>query len=122
MNTELAKLVYKQVTEFPESFDMRNYIYQAPCGTAGCLAGHTLLLSGYSFTSTRRHDGSYACSLTRPDGVNISDPSKEAMDLLEISPEDYLGEDDKPLFFDYEHALDRFRQMIERHELDFRRE
>lgn len=92
-NLELAKLVYKQVTEFPETFNMTIWGQRNKCGTSACLAGHAMLFSGYELTG--------GGAFVRPDGTAVVSNSAEAIGLLGLSPGEYYGESDwglRPLF------------------------
>jgi hypothetical protein len=95
-NTELGKLVIKQIEAFPETFNMGTFgmfiQYGTECGTVACLAGHALLLSGYDLRPST--PGRY-CYL-RPDGNEVGIGS-EARQLLGMRREEqalfYLSED-----------------------------
>lgn len=109
MNTELMKLVYKQATEFPETVDMTNWVYETSCGTVACLAGHTLLLSGYTFESCpTQREGKWGCRIRRPDGSSVAFPAVEAAELLGLTCPQA-----ESVFLDYEHGTDNLRKLIE---------
>lgn len=44
----LLQKVMDHVTAHPEEHNQRNYGRQTPCGTTFCVAGHALLISGYT--------------------------------------------------------------------------
>lgn len=134
MNVELAKLVYKQITTFPDTFDMRTWGIPEPCGTTACLAGHALLQHG-GYHLEKRHDVQvfqYAVSRTGvrsyldttartawvlvrdEDGSMVQDPEQEALALLELTPEEYYPDDAAmPLFFTTPgDAIDRLACLI----------
>lgn len=111
MNTELARLVLKQIENDPALFDMREWGIQTPCGTVACIAGHTLLASGYGFAPSSGL-GSRGFFVHPVSGEAVS-PRYEARDLLGLS-HDEAGR----LFFIYDNAaaIARFRELIEQSE------
>lgn len=101
-NTELGKLVLKQIGAFPETFRMSTFGYISPCGTVACLAGHAMLLSGYELNNS-----DFAITIPRyrrPDGSLVSPPAMgaEAAQLLGMHGQEqavfYLGEIAVPVF------------------------
>lgn len=115
MNLELAKLVWKQVTEFPETFYMGCWAGEREdCGTVACLAGHTMLLSGYSLREDARQGMPSEMRFIRPDGSRVGNPETEGIALLELTREEYAGEGWPHLFYDTVNGLSRFRRLIER--------
>jgi len=102
-NTELAKLVLKQIDAFPESFHMGVWgevmygLYKGVprCGTVACLAGHTLLLSGYRLLTEREQmdflneTGEHPGLFMRPDGTIVQGHyAGEAAQLLGMTHEE----------------------------------
>lgn len=106
-NRQLGKLVVKQVKAFPESFFMGTWINQ--CGTVACLAGHTLLLSGYAVNRlTAMTEGMFI----RPDGSVVNgEYGDEAAKLLGMDREDRFGCIGHDIFLDMENGLDRFTAL-----------
>ena len=112
-NIPLAKLVLKTAeTEFENEtglFNMLQWGVQKPCGTAACLAGHTLLQhGGYELAGPhvfrRTADGQYFAQ---------SAISWEAQRLLGMSREERKsGGHDIFYNFSNELALDTFRTLI----------
>lgn len=79
-NTELAKLIIKQVETEPRSFDMSRWSNH--CGTVACLAGHTMLMSGYTVS------GMHVPFFIRPDGSMVMNSGQEAQRLLGMTHEE----------------------------------
>ena len=46
-NITLLRAVLKQIDEHPETWDQEHYIRKTDCGTACCIAGHAIVLSGH---------------------------------------------------------------------------
>jgi len=79
---ELARDVYRRIQDKPDSFRMRSWAVLLGQGRyAACLAGHTLLASGYELAA----DDMF-CS---PGGSIISDPGEEAFLLLGLTRKEY---------------------------------
>lgn len=127
-NIELGKLVIKQVEAFPETFDMNVWAWDRPsCGTTACLAGWTLLVSGWQVCKVKRlmhgHTSAEEYVFIDPAddthyfGDAIGDKAQE---LLGMSDEERQGEIGNPpsmtedLFMElYEDdALGRFRSLL----------
>jgi hypothetical protein len=110
MNVELAKLVLKQITTFPESLDMGSWA--SSCGTTACIAGHTLLISGYTAAS------SGSCFFD-PDR-KVVPAGETAKKLLELTDEEYEDQDGLwqiPLFYlPAGEAIARLEKLIAMHE------
>ncbi len=127
-NTELAKLVLKQVEAFPEQFDMNVWAWEtAACGTTACLAGWTLMLSGWEArkierTMKRTATHTEYVFIDPVDGTHYCDDAigDKAQELLGMSWEERHGAVGKgpvlceDLFMElYEgDALDRFRSLL----------
>lgn len=85
-NTELGRLVLKQVETEPETFDMRTWVHRTSCGTTACLAGHALLFSGYTMgTEPLFEDGEWVFCFLDPDGQAVADPGRAAQQVLGMS-------------------------------------
>jgi hypothetical protein len=125
MNVELAKLVLKQITTHPDTFRMNEWIAETPCGTTACIAGHVLLLSGYTYNRHLLPDQCAYDTFASPDGQPVH-PEGAAFRLLELTDEEYgytgcehgfescgCG----PLFFLTEaQAIARLEKLIEFHD------
>ncbi len=109
MDAELAKLVLKQIENDPALFDMKEWGKQTDCGTVACIAGHTLLASGYQFRVVYHRRGYYF----HPVSGGPAHCHSEARDLLGLSCEEAEN-----LFFmkDNAAAIARFRELIEQYE------
>lgn len=109
-NKELGRLVLKHVETFPETFDMKTWAVEAPCGTVACLAGWTLLLhGGYTFKHTPRGMPGFFNS----EGRQVHAGS-EARILLGLDNDEYHTEDDGPLFYDSnQNAVARLRVLVQ---------
>lgn len=99
-NDVLIDKVMDYLREHPKEWDQRYWVESTPCGTIACFAGHTMLLSGYTFQKVRRGCGEYLnedhdCNLHdcdvvdmkffTPDGRRIDDEDYEAGRLLGLS-------------------------------------
>lgn len=107
-NVQLGRKVLDHVTTHPEQFNMGVWGERGPCGTAACLAGWTMLLSGYKLDKLDR--------FIRPDYtmVGLGDHTQEASDLLGITDEEWAAQDghlfaEKPA----EQAIAQFRALVE---------
>lgn len=108
-NYQLGRQVL-DVADFDEArFDMRTWGQLGSCGTTACLAGHAMLLSGYTLA---RQDCYY-----RPDGSLVGDLLTEAVRLLGMSENEsvYGSRANGPLslFLDMTRGLERFRELVE---------
>jgi hypothetical protein len=114
-NIELAKLILKQIDAFPESFDMNSWVAVSPCGTVACIAGHAMLLSGYSWGKTLHPGGYYISRFTRPDGTVVDDNQTEGQKLLGLADDEYFTEyagDPMGLFWlENDEAVARLRSL-----------
>jgi hypothetical protein len=104
-NTVLGWKVYEYAKDHPEEFDMDYWVYKQPCGTTACLAGHTLILSGYRIGESGR-------GFWRPDGTLVSQPGREAQYLLELDINDRYFPDDLFSMDCEEAALERFHDLL----------
>lgn len=48
VNVALLREALAHITDHPERWDQAVWLQRWPCGTAGCLAGHVVLLSPYA--------------------------------------------------------------------------
>lgn len=125
-NVELGRLTVKRIDADPRLFDMRVWAARFPCGTAACLAGHTLLAAGYEFAGAN----TLTSGFVSPEGVVLPSvrTGDEASRLLVLTDEERYGGEtflnvlgeriDGPgsLFYglqDNVTALERFREMID---------
>lgn len=101
LNIELFKKVRDRIAETPESYDQRHFMRdnnKAPCGTAACIAGETIICSAATIKQ-----GIKKLSLLDAGG----DTPQKAMELLGLAPKGtnyfMLGYDDgaKRLFYEY---------------------
>ena len=98
MNIENFKLVRDRIAaEPPEAFDMNNFI----CGTSMCIAGHTVLAMGGSFTHISSEWGDrYVCADRDGFEVDVEKFAAKALGLkkhegynlfyAEVLPNNYL--------------------------------
>jgi hypothetical protein len=113
-NKELGRLVIKQAEAFPESFYMGTWARETPCGTTACIAGHALLLSGYSvqFRPMMLLSGEVfpdkRAVFLDPEGEVVICP-QEARRLLGLS----LQEENSLFYADEESAIARLRELCE---------
>lgn len=86
-NPELGRKVLDHVTGHPELFKMSTWGQVTECGTAGCLAGHTMLQDGYSFDEDTSR-------FVRPDGSTVSSGAEgdEAARLLGLTVDEQYDE------------------------------
>jgi len=109
-NPQLGRKILDIADFETERFDMLVWGMTTSCGTAACLAGHTLLQSGYKL------DGGE--NFLRPDGTPIpNNPGEEARQLLGMTRGEVTFSDmELPLWVDFNHGLERFRAIVERAE------
>lgn len=112
MNTELGRRILDHITAHRDQFDMGIWgRFDPECGTAACLAGWAMLLSGYRVNDIE--------DFIRPDGsaVRPGVEGDEAAGLLDLSYEERYGaeEDECSLFTspDEDQAIARFRALVE---------
>lgn len=79
-NIELAWDAIGRIKREPGSFRMRYWGAVRPTGYTACLAGHTMLASGYRLVGTNAY--------LRPDGSPVAWPGLEAGNLLGFTPEE----------------------------------
>lgn len=108
-NTELGKLVLKQIETFPETFTMRTFGYRGQvsgyaCGTVACLGGHALLLSGYELEAGEDQVTKYL----RPDGSRVDATGNEAARVLGLH-----GQERAVFYIEAQTAVPVFRALTE---------
>jgi len=113
-NLALAEEVLALAEAHPENFDMSDWV--KPCGTAACLFGHAMLLSGYT-VRPRLETGISRLEFVRPDGTAVPEYAEEdeGRALLGLTKEEFEGGDDMPDFLPYlndDEAIARFREII----------
>ncbi len=110
MDAKLGREVLDVADFESEHFEMRTWgTVTRGCGVVACLAGTTLLCSGY----TMNDDGIF----WRPDGSFVENVPQEAQDLLGLSVADTLEGNTLPwLWMDFDHGLERFRAIVEKAE------
>ena len=83
MNVELLKRLRTRFRRMrhPEHFDMQEWGTKTDCGTQACIAGHTLLLSGYSLR--KNYYGYY--DYYSPSGRKVNSVASTARKLLGLS-------------------------------------
>lgn len=110
-NPELGRKILDTADTEPENFDMATWVNVTECGTTACLAGHAMLLSGY----TIRHGVQGGLAFCRPDGSEVDVNSNEAQQLLGLSDKETYDPDlDEPrIWYDFAHGPDRLRKLVE---------
>lgn len=118
-NYKLGRQVLNQIESDPDSFDMTTWAYRSrehACGTVACLAGHTMLQSGYP------HEDSTGLFF-RPDGSIVPGGyGEEAARLLGLNPGEVQAEGGVELWFDLTGGYDRFKGLVEYAEAQARTE
>lgn len=112
-NVTLGREVIDQADADPRSFSMFGWAHQntqAECGTVACLGGWAMLKSGYTW-GVDSH--TFRSVFTRPDGSVVHSPDDEAAYLLGMSEDEEYGDEYRPIWYDYENGLDRFRKLVE---------
>jgi hypothetical protein len=87
LNKELLLKVADHILAHPEEFDMSIYTAPNGCGTVACIAGHGLIMSGYSSASNGNLTAGKSDDLFRPNGDQVWDYHKEAANLFGITEE-----------------------------------
>lgn len=116
------KLLRRLATRFkrmrhPEHFEMMVVTEKNECGTAMCIAGHTLDLAGYHrrlVPKDQRGEG-LDHKFTSPSGDRVSSPLAAAQKELGLTRNEAMGTDG--LFYDYSlstpaEAAARIEQLI----------
>lgn len=93
VNEDLLRRVLTYITEHPDEHDQGNWAVRTECGTAYCLAGHTVVLSGHEVDWPTAF-GASATTVTTA-GVAGTDQTigELAATLLGLDFEDAAGED-----------------------------
>jgi hypothetical protein len=76
-NVKLARTVVSRIESSPGNFRMRNWGIPHPVRYTACLAGHTLLESGYAITGRN--------IFSDPGGIPVANPGIEAVSLLGLT-------------------------------------
>jgi len=117
MDAVLGRKILDIIDAHPEKLEMSTFGRHFPradgsCRTVACLAGWTLLQSGYKLD----RDEVYV----RPDGTSVDFEANEAQMLLGMTRQDafygYTGSVpavDGRIWFDYKNGPDRFRKLVE---------
>lgn len=116
MNAELGRLVLDHVTAHREQLNMGVWgeLDSTPCGTSACLAGWTLIFSGWELveddTFRKLSDG---YETDRPDVL-----ADEARKLLNLSDDEFWREDDLWCLFNVRDdiAVEWLRELVEKAE------
>lgn len=113
-NAELGRAVLDVADLDPEHFDMGSWVEAGECGTIACLGGWTLIKAGYKHKRMRLGgiDGMWFRAFVSPDGTIVRETGEEAARLLGLSTNQEPGSF-TPVWYDFEHGVDRFRKMVE---------
>lgn len=106
-NPQLGRLVLAHIDTNPGLFTMGTWAVRIGDDIHACIAGRTLLLSGYTYQHGR---------FLRPDGTPVDNPADEAALVLGLTDSERHGPDGRTyLFFngDNDAALARFRRIVE---------
>lgn len=111
-NVKLAREVLAQAEAEPGRFDMGDWITEDECGMTACIGGWTMIKSGYMFRWLPRTESRV---WVRPDGTVVGGGyADEAAMLLGMDEaERRFGDGYEEIWFDMDHGLDRFRDLIE---------
>jgi hypothetical protein len=111
MDTQLANDVREAVIMSPEGHDQVYYGKVTDCGTTACLAGHAMLLSGYTLRRGRRAGSS--AEFLRPNGSVVDYEFWEAWRLLGLT----YGEASHVFHcLNNSEAIDRLEGLIKKYE------
>lgn len=113
-NTELGRKIIDIIDTEPERFEMGHWGEVTECGTTACIAGHAMLLSGYTYNVV--HD-----RYERPSGTVVLHEAREAAKLLGMDEAEpfYPAADGNVmamLWYDMKGGPDRFRKLVEESE------
>lgn len=111
MNVTLLRKVQAKLRRLkhPAHFNMDHWAQKTDCGTAACIAGHVLLVSGYKAGPIPKwQQGDYMdpesqLMFTDLNGQKVNNPGDEAAMLLDLNSQQELE-----LFYD-EYWPDRFK-------------
>ncbi len=100
MNTELAEKVLDHVLLYPEQHDQDVYGGKNSCGTTGCIAGWSMLLSGYTHIMEVFY---------RPNGFSVFEPFHEGQKLLGLNDEEA-----RTVFYTFDNAsaIKRLQELV----------
>lgn len=108
VNVDLLRKVLTYITEHPEEWEQANWAVRTDCGTACCVAGHAVAMSGYKFrwSSSWSTVPSVAFSVFDADGRvgYIADVAAELLGLDWRDIDQY--ENGVYLLFDVHNTLD----------------
>ncbi len=107
-NAKLGREVLDVADYDKKHFDMQTWGRLAPCGTVACLAGTTLLRSGYILTGD--HLSPRFC---RPDGSWVKHAGPEAAFLLGLSADELSAGGCNSIWADMSGGVERFRRLVE---------
>jgi hypothetical protein len=116
LNAVLAYQVLDHIEAHPEQWDQTNWARQVPeCGTAGCFAGWTVMLSGMT-PLFRESYGGRAMDVIDDRGYQVS-VSEAATRLLGaryvyIDTDIYPDDDEEEDLFDESNDLDDLRRLV----------
>jgi hypothetical protein len=108
-NVKLGRAIVDVMDLTPELFNMNSWGRVTACGTVACLAGHAMLLSGYTCKGT-------GGLFYRPDGTLVFDEAGEARCLLGMEYEEIRIGFGSEIWHDYVEGPDRFRKLVEESE------
>ena len=125
MDPVLGRKVLDHVTQHREQFDMRDWGGKDECGTVACLAGWTLLLSGYTVDQFGDFTSPGGVSVTTEDDDDAFDGDTvgdEAAGLLRLTDTELYGPPGSQsslwATFPDDAAVERFRALVEAAELE----
>jgi hypothetical protein len=129
LNIELLKRLRTRFLRMrhPEHFNMKPIAAKTDCGTAMCIAGHTLSLAGYKMRlqpdtdSERMYEGKLDYDFISPRGRKVEDPLVAASRELGMKPTFSHGSQKRgayTLFHDFslktpKQAAERIQKIIE---------
>ena len=83
-NLDLLRKVLRQIDEFPETWQQGSYAVKQPCGTALCVAGHAVVMSGHKINFDDRrswNEGDLQTTCQTESGEWIEDLAIELLGL-----------------------------------------
>lgn len=85
-NLDLLRRVLRQIDDHPETWEQGDYAVKGPCGTAFCVAGHAVVMSGYKIKWCEGvDDNTHESSCTTVDGQLVPPLAEQ---LLGITSEE----------------------------------
>ncbi len=97
VNAVLLRQVLDHITAHPEQHDQAHFAIRTDCGTAYCLAGHAVVLSGYRIAWEESLLNRHAFNAKLDDGSTAEIPDLAA-ELLGLEPGPY--DEEWPDLFD----------------------